>query len=373
MTRQLNPGEVAPWFHGAALDGNPNYAFSSVGGRWIVMLLMGSGTAAGSQDALDLVARHRAMFDDEGACFFGVTMDPQDAAQGRIAQSLPGIRWFLDYDGAISAQFGALRGRDGQRAYHPHWLLIDPMMRVRHVASLAQGDGLIAMLRDRPPLLPDIDAPVLVVPDIFSPDLCRRMIALHAQQGGEDSGFMREENGITVLKVDHTHKKRRDLVIQDTALIDHLKARMGQTLRPMIQRAFQFDVTRVERFLIACYDAQEGGYFRPHRDNTTKGTAHRRFACTVNLNAEEFDGGELRFPEFGARSYRAPTGGALIFSCSLLHEALPVTRGRRYAFLPFFYDDAAARLREQNIRFVAPEIGGYRSGLHDRPQRESAG
>jgi predicted 2-oxoglutarate/Fe(II)-dependent dioxygenase YbiX len=70
------------------------------------------------------------------------------------------------------------------------------------------------------------------------------------------------------------------------------------------------------------------------------------FACSINLNAEEFEGGDLRFPEFGSRTYRPPTGGAVIFSCTLLHEATPVTKGTRYAFLPFFYDDAAAKIRD---------------------------
>ena len=36
----------------------------------------------------------------------------------------------------------------------------------------------------------------------------------------------------------------------------------------------------------------------------------------------------------------------MVFSCSLLHEATPVTRGIRYATLPFLYDDAAAALRD---------------------------
>jgi predicted 2-oxoglutarate/Fe(II)-dependent dioxygenase YbiX len=34
----------------------------------------------------------------------------------------------------------------------------------------------------------------------------------------------------------------------------------------------------------------------------------------------------------------------VVFSCALLHEATPVTRGRRYAFLPFFYDEAGAEV-----------------------------
>jgi predicted 2-oxoglutarate/Fe(II)-dependent dioxygenase YbiX len=121
---------------------------------------------------------------------------------------------------------------------------------------------------------------------------------------------------------------------------------------PEIHKAYNFKVTRMERYIVSCYDAVEGGHFRAHRDNTTRGTAHRRFACSVNLNAEEFEGGNLRFPEFGPQTYRPPTGGCVIFGCSLLHEATRVTKGKRYAFLPFLYDDEAARIRQENLRFL---------------------
>jgi predicted 2-oxoglutarate/Fe(II)-dependent dioxygenase YbiX len=117
----------------------------------------------------------------------------------------------------------------------------------------------------------------------------------------------------------------------------------------MILRAFHFAATRLERYLVACYDASEGGYFRPHRDNQSLGTAHRRFAVSINLNAEDFDGGDIRFPEFGQRTYRPPTGGAVVFNCSLLHEATPVTRGRRYAVLPFLFDAEGEAIRQQNL------------------------
>lgn len=113
----------------------------------------------------------------------------------------------------------------------------------------------------------------------------------------------------------------------------------------------------MERYIVACYDSAAGGHFRAHRDNTTKGTAHRRFAVSINLNAEDFEGGDLCFPEFGDRLYRPPTGGAVVFSCSLLHEARPVTSGRRFAFLPLLYDDAAAAIREQNNVYLAENVG----------------
>ena len=111
----------------------------------------------------------------------------------------------------------------------------------------------------------------------------------------------------------------------------------------------------MERYLVACYDSNLGGYFRPHRDND--GDGHRQFAVTINLNAEDYEGSDLRFPEYGRQTCRAPTGGACIFSCGLMHEATPVTRGRRFAFLPFLYDEAAAMQREaNNARYVDPSV-----------------
>lgn len=158
--------------------------------------------------------------------------------------------------------------------------------------------------------------------------------------------------GQTVMVVNHAHKRRSDCNIDDERLRGALQARVLRRLVPQVERAFQFRATRMERYIISCYDADTGGHFRPHKDNTTLGTAHRRFAVSINLNAGDFDGGDLRFPEFGQRTYRPPTGGAIVFSCSLLHEATPVTRGKRYAVLPFLYDDAAAAVRLENAKHL---------------------
>lgn len=368
MPNMLVPGQAAPWFHAAALDGNPRYAFDTAAGRWIVLLFLGSAGQEAAQAALQLLAAHRALFDDTLASFFGVTIDPEDAKAGRIAPAMPGIRWFLDYDRKVSTAYGAIpetgASPAGTTAYAPHWLLLDPMLRVAARASLADGAQIMTELRAQTAIdSARQTAPVLVVPGIFPPDLCRRLIGLYEAHGGEESGFMREVNGVTTMLHDRDHKRRADYTIADQSLIDAIKARLTLVLSPMIRRAFQFDPTRIERWIVSCYDADQGGHFRAHRDNTTAGTAHRKFACTINLNADDYAGGDLSFPEFGPRTYRAPTGGAVIFSCSLLHEARPVTKGRRYAFLPFFYDDAGARLRERNLAHVAPELQAYRSGL----------
>ena len=61
----------------------------------------------------------------------------------------------------------------------------------------------------------------------------------------------------------------------------------------------------------------------------------------------------------------------MVFSCSLLHQALPVTAGVRYAFLPFLYDEAAARLREANNARLGEGVGAYRAA--PRPQQPAGG
>jgi hypothetical protein len=342
-------GQFAPWFKARALSGLPNYSFDTAAGRHVVMLFLGSTQHSPSRDALALVERERALFDDTNACFFGVTIDPAD--ETRLAQQLPGLRYFLDFDHAVSRLYGA---DSGNGSYDPFWLVLDPRLRVLGRFAVDRGSDALACLRADLASAGEENgwAPALVVPRIFEPELCRTLIALYDEHGGRPSGFMRDVNGKTTELHDPAFKQRRDFFVEDGDLRKALVIRIRERLVPSIQRAFAFETTRIERYLVACYEAG-AGHFRAHRDNTTKGTAHRRFAVTINLNTEEYEGGDLRFPEFGRRSYRAPTGGAVVFSCSLLHEALPVTRGRRYAFLPFLYDEAAAKIRAENLKFLA--------------------
>lgn len=346
---KLTPGDYAPWFKAAVLDGRPDWVFHSSAGVPTLLFLYGQAGHAANAAALDLITARTDLFDGARVLFFGVTIDPGDAAQARITQHLPGIRHFLDYDRAISRAYGAIDEAAG--TYHPHILLLDTALQVVGSYPPERADQAIAALEQHRADPPQDWAPVLTINNLFEPELRAMLIDLHAKGNAFESGFMREVKGKTTLVSDPNFKQRRDVMIEDAALRRHLEVRIARRLVPAIQRAFQFSATRIERYLVAAYDADTGGHFRPHRDNTTKGTAHRRFAVTVNLN-DDYDGGDLRFPEYGARTYRAPPGSAIVFGCSLLHEATPVTRGRRYAFLPFLYDDAAAAIREANFSHV---------------------
>ncbi len=351
--RPLVIGEAVPAFHARA-EGNPRFAFDTVAGRWVLVLIPGPMGEPGKAERLAAtVGPHAARFDTTNLAMIVIGTDPADEAAGRLRDGT-GRRVLWDDDGAARRAFRAV-AEDG--ALRPGWLLLDPQLRVFGIWGLEEGAQAMAVLARLPPPgdhagVP-MHAPVLILPRVFEPAFCRRLIALYEAQGGEETGFMRDVGGRTVGILDRNQKRRRDTLIEDEALQAQIRARLTTRLVPEVQRAFQFLATRIERYIVACYDAADAGFFRAHRDNTTLGTAHRRFAVTINLNAEEYEGGDLCFPEFGPRTYRAPTGGACVFSCSLLHEARPVTAGRRYACLPFLYDDAAAAIRQRNAQYLA--------------------
>lgn len=342
---EIFPGDPVPnWV--APSDSNPRYSLQSTGGRWMLLGVLGSAARPEVAAALaEFAAGAVTTLDGRDRAALLISADAEDRAAGRIPQDLPGYRAIWDEDGAITRMLGP-----------PSWLLLDPTQRLLARWPLERTAAMLGTLaRLPPPALHagvPIPAPVLVVPRLFEPEFCRALIAQYRQSGGRESGFMREVNGRTVGVHDPSFKVRRDHLITEERLQAAIRARISRRLLPEIAKAFQFTVTRIERYLVACYRAEDGGHFAAHRDNTTKGTAHRRFAVTINLNAEEFEGGDLTFPEFGPTAYRAPTGGAVVFSCSLLHQAQPVTKGERFACLPFLYDDAAAKIREENLRYV---------------------
>jgi predicted 2-oxoglutarate/Fe(II)-dependent dioxygenase YbiX/peroxiredoxin len=362
---RLLPGDPAPWFH-QSCGGNPRYSFDSVGGRYVVFCFFASASDERAKAALETLSANRERFDDVKACFFGVSVDPGDQQHARVKDELPGIRYFWDFDVRVSKLYGAAPkdAVQGNVAIRQFFLVLDPMLRVMASFPIDQGDAAFAYLKGLPNperhVGYEVQAPILILPRVFEPEFCRRLIDAYEAAGGEESGFMREVGGKTVEVRDSNFKVRRDYFVEDQDTVKQVQARITRRVTPEIAKIYCVNCTRMERYLVGCYAQDEGGHFRPHRDNTTKGTAHRRFAVSINLN-DDFDGGELSFPEFGPRSFKAPPGAALIFPGALLHAVSKVTRGKRYAFLPFVYDEAAAKIREENARFIEGEASNYKA------------
>src|SRR5215213_906434 len=213
------PGEPAPWFK-VRSTANPEFHFDTIGGRYLVLCFFGSAADPHAAPVLDGFRTAAGAFDDQNAAFFGVSAEPADEAEGRVEEVVPGYRYFWDFDRAVSAAYGVATG-DG---YRPHTFLLDTRLRVlgrwafdghpaEHVRSVLSA--LAAQPRIGPPVPAAAQAPVLIVPRIFEPDLCRTLIRYYDDRGGEDSGFMRDVDGKTVGIIDYGHKRRRDQEIED--------------------------------------------------------------------------------------------------------------------------------------------------------------
>src|SRR5262245_25344092 len=356
----LKPGDPAPWFF-QRCQGQPTFAFDTVAGRYAVLCFYLTAGDAQGRSAIDAMLRNRTLFDDNHASFFGISLDPEDEATGLVKDSMPGVRFVWDFDQRVCRQYGArpleAAGDGKPTPMRRFWMVIDPTLHVFAVRSFGDGAEDHQSVFDLVKRLPrpeqfagfEIPAPVLILPNVLEPQLCRRLIELYDADGGSESGVMRNQSDKTVAVLDASFKRRKDYTITDPALISILQQRVKECVLPEIEKLFFMRITRMERYIIGCYATEDGGHFLPHRDNKTPLTAHRRYAISVNLNSD-FDGGEVIFPEYNRRGHKAPPGWAVIFPCAILHAVSQVTRGRRYAFLPFVYDEAGARIRAANLQ-----------------------
>jgi peroxiredoxin/predicted 2-oxoglutarate/Fe(II)-dependent dioxygenase YbiX len=340
-------GEPARGFI-CATDGVDNYSLDVAAGRWLVLLFFGSLGLEESAEALAQALEYRELLDDRNAALFGVSVDPADRTERGIANSEPGVRFFWDFDFKVSRLYGVANGE----YLRPGVFLIDPAFRIVMAEPAANTQAVMRRLAEELARAPLQDhAPILTLPRILEPALCAELIAYFRAGRPSQSGFAATVEGRTVEQYNPVLKRRTDVTIEDGALMAAVRTRLETRLFPMVQRAFGWRAKHIERYLICRYAGEDEGFFFPHRDDVTAGTAHRKFAVTLNLNAD-YEGGELRFPEFGRRTYKPPTGGATVFGCNLLHEATPVTSGERFAFVPFLYDDEGAALRQANLGLV---------------------
>jgi predicted 2-oxoglutarate/Fe(II)-dependent dioxygenase YbiX len=221
-------------------------------------------------------------------------------------------------------------------------VVLDPDLRVVGVFSGDQPADIVALLNAAIHRGPDTEvrdqAPVLFIPRVLDAEQRDRLIRVAEREGDVETGVERSAGGTRSEVLDASYKRRRDHTVRDPDLLRELSSVIGRRVMPEVRKAFAFRATRFEGFKIACYDASTGGFFRAHRDNLTPSTAHRVFALTLNLN-DAYEGGQLRFPEYGNQLYRPDAGVALVFSCAHLHEVRDVTAGRRFVLLSFLYGE----------------------------------
>jgi len=308
--REFGRGDRLPDFVLPELSGSLSRFYGVAGGRSAALIF--------TDDAELACALEQALPNE--VLFFWVSRVPQSVTLAR------GRGW-VDAEGQLLGLNPAGRS----------WVwALDPNLRVIDGFAPTDRSALIDVLQ-RPgpdPRAIRRQAPVLLIPEAVDPTICAELIAHFERSGHEETGVEQSAAGRRHLALAPDRKKRRDHVVTDPTLLAELTTLIGRRIVPEVQLAFSFRATRFEGFKLVAYG--QGGLFVAHRDNLSPSTAHRRFALSLNLN-DGYQGGELRFPEYSPDLYQPGVGGALVFSCSLLHEVLPVQDGQRHALLSFLF------------------------------------
>ena len=311
-TRPLGRGERAPDFVLACQDGRPTRFYAQAGGRPAVLLFYDA------EDVDELLRFAEALTDgaDSAVSLFAVqrgnpAMPPQ-VFPGRTSHFLV----FADPQGTV------------RTTYHPGatdtppLFVLDPNLRV--LASLVLQDPratahkVLALLDAcLPPVAPleiTTQAPVLLIPYALDQELCQSLIHVWETQGNVATGVEQSRGARREATLSPDRKRRHDHTVRDAQLLRYLASTIGRRVMPEVSKAFAFRATRFDR----------------------------RFALSLNLNAG-YEGGYLRFPEYGPHLYRPEAGGAIVFACSHLHEVTEVSQGRRFVLLSFLFGEGDSR------------------------------
>ena len=326
-------GDRAPAILGAAASGE-FFSLDAKAGRPAAIVALGALDANSAAGVLERLRAAGPLFQAAGV-ETAALVQPDPEFTARFSQD-PTARDDLFY---VTAGVGAERA--SANGFAP-LVLIDRAGRVVDILPLDEGADIGAWLArnapriwSEPAQIRNSVAPVLIIPNVASNELCRALID-HFEGSAHEAGVMASFNGSgAYAKLDESKKRRRDTELTESSpLYAEVLGVLSGRVIPEIKRAFNSDMVFADRVLIARYD-DTGGYFRRHRDNLAPHTAFRDFAVSLNLNTHEYEGGELNFPEFDDHRYSPPAGAAGVFSASLLHEAMPVTRGSRYVLLTF--------------------------------------
>lgn len=333
----LSVGDIAPNFVLTGNDGKEwNLLSDAVAGRPIVIVFCPRIPLA-DREILNCYARHSEGITAQGGLLFAVSLNEVDPVPSEI--NFPVL---TDRRDKVFKSFGASRE-------HPSTVVL---RRNYHVAGIFKGEAedqvarAVALIQslewERKPTLMPVHPPVLLIPEAFSREDCAGLIDIFHKKG---QVFFDPQPAMDLNKgadykmriPEHMREDRIDHFFFENSTLEFLRKRLTR-ITPEIAKAFHYRITKYETLRVACYQGHRGGFSHGHRDNIPP-FLWRRFAMSINLNTEDFEGGELRFPEFGDQRYRPETGTAIVFSSSLLHEAMHVTAGRRFVFLAFLFGE----------------------------------
>jgi len=336
---QLQVGDHAPVFSCSDVAGELFEFYVAVEGKPIVLLFCGDNDL----EKLSKSALSTLSIDHDKVQAVALAAGAAAQVKARVPEQDWPYRTLVDPGSEITSGIAALSGVDAPSVY-----VLDPNQRIVGIAGLEEDDDLQSWLddcleeasHDNPPETVATIPPVLVVPRVLEPEDCEWLIGLW-RDGEKHAGQVAHGAASADRKgVAQDIKRREDYVLTEPEYQQRVLNRVMPRLVPELKKIFHFHRFQMEALRVGCYKATDKGFFDVHRDNCNPSVADRKYAITINLNTGEYEGGDLRFPEYGNELFAPPAGGAIVFSCSMLHEVLPVTKGERFVLLTFLTQPA---------------------------------
>jgi hypothetical protein len=299
----LQPGDRMPNFILPDTTGGLRHFYETLSGRATVLLLP-ANTAR--QDQWDEIKGFAAAWPELAAQGIDLTVVSNDGIDSlaMVSKTIPEAAWFADVNGLVNMK---LRNAARFDLAGIVCLLLDADQRVIALRGHEPGhaEWALATYRAQPRVEPatlTAMAPVLLLPAVLDHALCAELAGQLGDAGAAGP------------------------VLLDDALAARTMRLLLRRVGPEIDRAFSFDDFIVEPLRLRRDQADTTERERLRIEPDGKG---RGFVLLLDLGAEDYEGGEILFPEYGPHRYRPGTGGVAVYADTLLRELRPLTKGRR--------------------------------------------
>jgi SM-20-related protein len=217
---------------------------------------------------------------------------------------------------------------------------------------------------------------LFTVAEFLTPEECAHLRGLAAVSEGVEATVYRDRE----RQLDEETRKTLEVMVKDPVQLDVERRIHG--LSPAFERHFGLELDGSDRLHWLVY--RSGDFFRLHSDAPSASAvdssgpyrklALRAVSVVVFLNhskhsEEPYEGGDLTFYGLmktpGAKEYGFPvdaeTGLLVAFPSDTLHEVSPVTKGKRYTLVTWFFarePKEAGNSSNADHRDVKTEIQG---------------
>lgn len=159
---------------------------------------------------------------------------------------------------------------------------------------------------------------------------------------GDDSNF---HDGRVGVRVNPKQKLRKDLFFSSRDVIANIDNYIYNRLYDNIKEYFNVDIIYREIWKVGYYDSKDGGFYNLHTDDARE-TKYRKVSMVCALSdPDDYEGGLLHFPGL-KKEFKLKKGSIIVFDSKLMHGVTPITKGRRYVLVSFFFNSEGKAIRE---------------------------